>query len=96
MIVEIKGVEIGVEKITIEAINLETILTAENLYEDMDESPVIFEFDRTARNGAEMKYLYRVVQGQRKCQSKKSMGAKLEALVGVITQISESFKVQQA
>ena len=96
MTVEITGVEIGAEKITIEAINLETILMAEDLFEDMDESPVIFEFDRTARNGAEMKYLYRVVQGQRKCQAKKSMGAKLEALVGVITQLSESFKTQQA
>ncbi len=95
MIVEIRGVEISAEKITIEAVNLETILMAEDLYEDMDESPVIFEFDRTARNGAEMKYLYKVVQGQRRCQAKKSMGAKLEALVGVITQISESFRTQQ-
>ena len=96
MIVEIRGVEISAEKVTIEAINLETILMAEDLYEDMDESPVIFEFDRTARNGAEMRYLYKVVQGQRRCQAKKSMGAKLEALVGVITQISESFRTQQA
>ena len=96
MIVEIRGVEISAEKITIEAVNLETILMAEDLFEDVDESPVIFEFDRTARNGAEMKYLYKIVQGQRRCQAKKSMGAKLEALVGVITQISESFRTQQA
>ena len=96
MIVEIRGVEISAEKITIEAVNLETILMAEDLFEDVDESPVIFEFDRTARNGAEMKYLYTIVQGQRRCQAKKSMGAKLEALVGVITQISESFRTQQA
>ncbi len=96
MTVEITGVEIGAEKIIIEAVNLETILMAEDLFEDMEATPIIFEFDRTARNGAEMKYLYRVVQGQRKCKAKKSMGAKLEALVGVITQISESFKIQQA
>lgn len=94
MTVEITSVEIGAEKITIEAINLENIFMNENLYEDIDEKPVKFEFDRTANNGAQMKYLYRVCQGQKKCQSAKSLGEKLEKLCGVITQLSESFKAE--
>jgi hypothetical protein len=41
-----------------------------------------------------MKYLWKVVQGQKRCQSAHSMGAKLEKLVGVMTQLSDSFKAQ--
>lgn len=93
MTVEITSITIGAEKVTIEAINLDNIILAEDLFQDIEEAPVKFEFDRTARNGAEMKYLYRVCQGQRTCQQAKTMGAKLERLAGVITQLSESFIV---
>ena len=96
MTVEIQKIEIGAEKITIEAINLESVLYAEDLFEDFDCTPVTFEFDRKARNGAAMKYLYKVAKGQRKCQNAKSMGEMLEKLCGVITQLSENFKVAQA
>ena len=96
MTVEITGVEIGKEKITIEAINIEEILTADNLFEDYEAQPIKFEFDRTARNYAEMKYLYKIVSNNRRCQNAKSMGEKLENLIGAIIQLSESFKVQQS
>ena len=92
--VEITNIEIGTEKITIEALAIENILLADDLFEDVEVPTVKYEFDRKAKNGAEMKYLWKVCQGQRKCQSAKSMGEKLEKLCGVITQISESFKVQ--
>lgn len=95
MTVEITGVEISAEKITIEAVNLESVLYAEDLFEDFDATPVTFEFDRKARNGAAMKYLYKVAKGQRKCRNAKSMGEMLEKLCGVITQLSENFKVAQ-
>lgn len=95
MTVEITSVEIGAEKITIEAVNLENFLMAEDLFEDVEANPVKFEFDRTARHGAEMKYLWKVCQGQKKCQTAKSMGEKLEKLCGVITQLSEAFKVSE-
>ena len=46
MITEIKSVEINETEIVLEGINLETILTAENLYEEMEEDTVRFVFDR--------------------------------------------------
>ena len=92
--VEITSVEIGTEKITIEALVIEDILMADDLFEDVEVPTVHYEFDRKAKNGAEMRYLWKVVQGQKKCQSAKSMGEKLEKLCGVITTLSESFKSQ--
>ncbi len=94
MTVEITEVNISDDKIEIVATNLENIFTSENLFEDIDEEKVHFEFDRHARNGAAMKYLYKVCQSQKRCQSAKSMGEKLEKLAGVITTLSESFKVK--
>ena len=94
MMVEIMEVKVTEDKISITATNLESILLADDLYEDIDEAPVQFEFDRHAKGGAAMKYLYKVCQGQRKCRSAKSMGEKLEKLSGVITTLSESFKVK--
>lgn len=95
MTVEITGVEITKSKVTIEAINIESIIMAEDLFEDYEAPTVKFEFDRTARNYAEMKYLYKVVQSNRRCQQAKTMGDKLEKLIGAIIQLSDSFKVEQ-
>lgn len=95
MTVEITSVEIGEEKITLTALAIEALLFREDLFEDVEVPEVKYEFSRKARNGAEMKYLWKVCQSQKKCQSAKSMGAKLEKLCGVITQISESFKVDE-
>lgn len=93
-IVQITNIEIGPEKIKIDALAIEDIILADDLFEDVEVPTVKFEFDRKAKHGAEMRYLWKVCQGQRRCQSAKSMGAKLEKLCGVITQLSESFKVQ--
>ncbi len=90
MVVEINKVEIGAEEIVMEATNLETILTAEDLFEEMEEETVRFVFPRT--NGAPaLKYLWKVCEGQRKCKNAKSMGEKLEKLVGSIVSLSENF-----
>ena len=94
MLVEITNVEIGTEVITIEALAIEEILLADDLYEDAEVPTVKYEFSRKANNGAEMKYLWKVCQGQKRCHSAKSMGGKLEKLTGVITQLSESFRVK--
>lgn len=96
MIVEITGVVVTEEKITIEALKIEDIIMAEDLYEDVEVPTVKYQFDRHARNGAEMKYLWKVCESQKKCQSEKSMGAKLDKLCGVITQLSEAFRVLDA
>ena len=92
-IVEITSVEIGAEKITIEALSIEDVIMADDLFEDVEVPMVKYQFDRKAKNGAAMKYLWKVCESQRKCQAEKSMGAKLEKLVGVITQLSEAFQV---
>lgn len=91
MITEIKSVEIEENEITIEGVNLETMFTAEDLFAEIEAEPVRFVFDRHEHGGAALKYLYKVCTSQKKCQSAKSLGEKLEKLVGCIVSISESF-----
>ena len=92
--VEITSIEIGAEKITIEALAIEDILMADDLFAEVEVPTVKYQFDRKARNGAEMRYLWKICEGQKKCQSAKSMGEKLENLCGVITTLSESFRTK--
>ena len=91
MIVEITRVEVNKDQVVIEATNLETVFTAEDLFEDIPEEKVRFIFDRQEHHGSAIKYLYKVCSSQRKCQDAKSMGEKIEALVGCIISLSESF-----
>ena len=96
--VEITSVEIGAEKIQIEALAIENILLAEDLFEDVEVPKVKYEFDRKGKDGAAspgMKYLWKVCESQRKCQAVSSMGEKLEKLIGVITQLSEAFETKE-
>ena len=90
MIIEITAVEVTKEQVIVEGTNLETVFTAEDLFEDIPEERVRFVFSRLGRASG-IKYLYRVCQGQRKCQQAKSMGDKIESLVGCIVSLSESF-----
>ena len=91
MITEITKVEISKEQVVLEGVNLETIFTSEDLYEDLPEEPVRFVFDRHEHHGAAIRYLYKVVSSQKKCKDARSFGEKIEALVGCILSISESF-----
>ena len=91
MITEIVKVEVNKEQVILEGINLETIFTSEDLYEDIPDEPVRFVFSREDHHGAAIKYLYRVCQSQRACQDAKSIGGKIESLVGCIISLSESF-----
>ncbi len=91
MITEIKSVEINEEDIILEGVNLETIFTSENLFEEMEEEPVRFVFDRHEHGGANMKYLWKVCSSQRKCRNEKSFGEMLEKLTGCIISLSENF-----
>ena len=89
MTVEITEVKITEDAIVITANDLEGIFLAENLYEEMEAKEVKFEFEREKEG--HMKYLYKIVMGQRKTASAKSLGKKIEQLTGCITQISETF-----
>lgn len=91
MTVEISKVTIEKEKIMVVGLAIEDILTAEDLYEEFEVPEVQYEFDRTSQ--AHMKYLWKICQSQSRCKKEKSMGAKLEKLEGVITNLSESFRV---
>ena len=91
MITEIKSAEINQEQVILEGVNLETIFTAEDLFEDLPEESIRFVFDSSENHGAGIKYLYKVCQSQRKCKDAKSLGEKIENLVGCIISLSESF-----
>lgn len=91
MITEITKAEITKEQVILEATNLETIFASEDLFEDLPEESIRFVFDRQENHGAGIKYLYKICQSQKKCQKEKSLGAKIEALVGCITSLPESF-----
>jgi len=91
MITEITKVEISKEQVVLEGVNLETIFTSEDLFEDLPEEPVRFVFPRQENHGAAIKYLYKVVSSQKRCKDAKSFGEKIESLVGCILSIGESF-----
>ena len=90
MTIEITNVTIEKEAIIITGLAIEDILMAEDLFEEYEVPEVSYEFDRTSQS--EMKYLWKICQSQRRCQKERSMGAKLEKLEGVITNLSESFR----
>lgn len=91
MIIEVNSVEVNKEQVVIEGTNLETVFTAEDLFEDIPEEKVRFVFGREEHHGSAIKYLYKVCSSQKRCQDAKSMGQKIEALVGCIISLSESF-----
>lgn len=91
MITEITGIEINKDEIRITGNDLEGLLTQDDLYEDAECEEVTFVFSRDEKKISNMKYLYKVVSSQKKCRDAKSMGEKLEKLVGSIISLSESF-----
>ncbi len=94
MTIEIKSIEIGADKVTIEGLAIEEVILADDLFEDFEVPTIKYEFDRKAKNGAEMKYLWKMVESQRRCASEKSFGKKLEKLTGAIVSISDSFRTK--
>ena len=95
MILEVEKTIITDTEITIEGNSLENILVTDNLYEDMEADPVSFVFPRAHEDGGipAMKYLYRVVTSQKKCQGEKSFGEMIEKLASghCIISLSENF-----
>ena len=76
MITEIKSVEITASQIILEGTNLETIFTAEDLYEELEEETMRFVFDRHENAGANLKYLWKVCASQKKMPVRKKHGRK--------------------
>ena len=91
MITEITAVEINADEIRITGNDLEDLLTQDDLYEDAQCEEVVFVFPRDEKKISSMKYLYKVVSSQKRCKDARSMGEKLEKLVGSIISLSENF-----
>ena len=91
--VEITEINVTEEKISIIATNLESLLLADDLFEDVEEEKVQYEFDRSKKGN--MTYLYKVCQGQKKTKSAKSMGEKLEMLCGAIITLNDAFRIKE-
>ena len=91
MITEIKAVEINSDEIRITGIDLEGLLTQDDLYEDAECEEVVFVFPRDEKRISSMKYLYKVTSSQKKCKDAKNMGERLDKLIGSIISLSENF-----
>ncbi len=95
MIIEVVSVKIDDSSIEIFGNSLENILVSDNLFEEMEAEPVRFVFPRAHEDGGipAMKYLYRVVTSQKKCQDEKSFGEMIEKLASghCIISLSENF-----
>ena len=96
MIIEVTSVSISESEIQIFGNSLENILVSDNLFETMEAEPVRFVFPRAHEDGGipAMKYLYRVVNSQKKCQGEKSFGEMIEKLASghCIISLSENFR----
>lgn len=95
MTTEIKSVEITKDFIVLQGIDLDKFLYCERLDEAIEPEAKHFVFDRHIYNGAQMKYLYKLVSSQKVCESEKTMAGKLTKLCGQILSIPESFLNQE-
>ena len=94
MTVEIRSFEIEKEKVTLEAVDIDALILAEDLFADIGEEKLIkYQFDRKINNGAQMKYLYKICASNKKAARANSFGAKLQTLLGQMVYIPESFRV---
>lgn len=95
MLVNITEVKITSKYVSIKGQNLEAQLLQDDLFSE-DEAPiVIFRFPRDEENPGPMKYLYKVVTSQKRCESAKSMGEKLERLNGAVITLADGFIIKQ-
>lgn len=93
MITEIISAEVPTTteggNIVLEGINLETILTADDLFEATEAETVRFVFPKDSIPAR--KYLFKICQSQKALKNKGSFGEMIQSLPGCILSISESF-----
>lgn len=90
MLVNVNETTIDSEEIRIKASNLEAILLADDIYNQMDEEEEVVFLFQTA-NLSHRKYLFKICQSQKQAKDKKSLGEMIEALPGCILSLSEGF-----
>lgn len=89
MLTEVKSVEITKKKIIIVGNNLEEIMNQVDLYKEVEEKEIKFEFDRD--NAAHNKYIWKVCQSRNKDKKYKTVGDTLASLNGEILYIANGF-----
>lgn len=94
MTTEITSVTITKDYIALKGINLDNFLFCDDLDENIPDKDVCFVFDRQIYQGAQMKYLYKLVKSQKACQNEKTMAGMLNKLCGQILNIPGSFLQQ--
>ena len=82
-------------EILIEATDMDAIFLAEDLDAEFAAPTARFRFDGLVNDGAQLKYLYKVAAGQKKCRGKKSLAATFKALEGCFVFINEKFRVTE-
>ena len=91
MMIEITKVTCSNEAIEIEGNDIEAMFLVDDIFEDYEAPTVRFAFD--PKNQGHLKYLYKLAASQSKSKFQKSLGKKIEALAGAITQINTAFQV---
>lgn len=91
--IQVTNVTISEDFVVIEGIDIDRIVLAKDFYAELDEEPVVsYQFSRTEKAGAHMKYLLKVVSNSRACAKAKTFGDKLDALIGSFLILPDSFK----
>ena len=90
--IEVSGIEVTTDYIIIEALDQEKLLFAEDLWDEQIEIPSItYRFER--KSAGHMKYLLRVLKGNKQAKNKKSLGQMLDSLTGQFIMLNSSFIV---
>ena len=89
MLTEVKSVEVKKNQIIIVGNNLEEIMTAVDLYKEVEEKEIKFVFKRDY--SSHNSYLWKMCQSHNKNKEYKTIGDVLTSLVGQVIYISNSF-----
>ncbi len=95
MLVTVNSTTITETDITLDCTNLEPVLTADDLFQEIPEETVRFNFSRE-QGGKELRYLWKICSSNRNVKNEKSFGEMIEKLAtsGCIISISENFIVR--
>lgn len=90
--VTIESFETSKDYIVICGVDYEPLLMCDDIDEQVELPTVTYRFER--KNPAHNRYLLRILQSNSQAKDKKSLGEKLNALLGQFVAINSSFIVQ--
>lgn len=95
MLITVESCELQDTKVIIKGYDVEAMLMLDDAPEDYIPPVIKFVFTRDEENKGPIHYLYKVMQGQKSCQTVYTLGAKLDRLVGATISINNSFIVKR-